>query len=233
MIQRHQRIVFWVLIGLILVMTAVLIGERQRGRDRIHALADQTPLDAPTATTEPVTMDFANDDDESITTGEREIALPTDVNARARALIDHLIAQYAQPGSAHPLPAGAAVSEVFLVALPIVGYAQTNEPAALHPDRKATTLVGPKDPGALQPLTPGGQLAVVDLRSNFVNQHPSGVEVESLTLLSIIGTLHANLPQIEQVRFLVDGAPRETLAGHADLMRTYPSRDTATAGSSH
>ena len=28
------------------------------------------------------------------------------------------------------------------------------------------------------------------------------------TLESIIGTLHANLPQIEQVRFLVDGQPR-------------------------
>jgi hypothetical protein len=230
MIQRHQRIVFWVLIGLIAVMTAVLIGERQRGRDKVHALGDQTPLDAPTATTEPVTMNFANDDDGSITAGQRDIALPTDVNARARALIDHLVAQYAQPGSAHPLPAGAAVSEVFLVPLPVVGYAQTSEPAALHPERKATTLVAPKD-GALQPLTPGGQLAVVNLRSSFVNQHPSGVEVESLTLLSIIGTLHANLPQIEQVRFLVDGTQRETLAGHADLMRTYPSRDTATAGS--
>jgi hypothetical protein len=227
MIQRHQRIVFWVLIGLIVAMTAVLIGERQRGRDRVHALADQAPLDAPTATTEPVTMDLANDDDGTITAGQREIALPTDVNARARALIDHLIAQYAQPGSAHPLPAGAAVSEVFLVSLPIVGYARTNEPAALHPERKATTLVAP-NPTALQPLTPGGQLAVVDLRSSFVNQHPSGVEVESLTLLSIIGTLHANLPQIEQVRFLVDGVPRETLAGHADLTRTYPSKDTAT-----
>ena len=68
--------------------------------------------------------------------------------------------------------------------------------------------------------------AVINLRSSFVNAHPSGVEVESLTLLSMIGTLHANLPQIEQIRFLVDGQPRETLAGHADLLRTYPSRDT-------
>ena len=51
--------------------------------------------------------------------------------------------------------------------------------------------------------------------------------VESLTILSIIGTLHANLPQIEQIRFLVDGQPRETLAGNGDLQRTYPSRDTA------
>jgi hypothetical protein len=78
-------------------------------------------------------------------------------------------------------------------------------------------------------LTTGGQLAVIDLRGSFVNQHPSGVEVENLTLLSMIGTLHANLPQIEQVRFLVDGQTRETLAGHADLLRTYPSRDTSSS----
>lgn len=209
-------------------MTAVLVVERQRARDRVLRLGDQMPLDAPTATTEPVTMEFANDDDGGIHAGEREIALPTDTTARARALIDHLIAQYSQPGSAHPLLPGAAVNEVFLIPLPVVGYAVTNTPAALHPDRKATVLVAPADGTALQPQTPGGELAVVDLRSSFVDQHPSGVEVESLTLRSIIGTLHANLPQIEQVRFLVDGAPRETLAGHADLMRTYASRDMAT-----
>ena len=85
------------------------------------------------------------------------------------------------------------------------------------------------DANTLQPQTVGGELAVINLRGSFVNQHPSGVEVESLTLLSIVGTLHANIPQIEQIKFLVDGQPRETLAGHADLLRTYPSRDTSTA----
>lgn len=229
MSPRHQRIVFWILVVCILAMTAVLIVERQRGRQRIAALGMQMPLDAPTATTTTVTMTFANDTDGSINAGVREIALPTDSNARAKALIDHLIAQYSQPGSAHPLLPGSAVNEVFLVPLPVVGYAPTNAGATLHPDRQATVLVGSTDPDALKPLSPGGELAVVDLRSTFVDQHPSGVEVEALTLLSIVGTLHANLPQIEQVRFLVDGAARETLAGHADLMRVYPSRDTTTA----
>jgi hypothetical protein len=92
--------------------------------------------------------------------------------------------------------------------------------------------VAPDEGDAVQPRQQGGQLAVIDLRSTFVNQHPSGVEVETLTLRSILGTLHANLPQIEQVRFLVDGQPRETLAGHADLLRTYPARDTTTSGMS-
>jgi hypothetical protein len=44
-------------------------------------------------------------------------------------------------------------------------------------------------------------------------------------VLSICGTLHANLPHVTQVRFLVDGQQRPTLAGHADLTRTYLATD--------
>jgi hypothetical protein len=227
MIQRHQRIVFWCLIACIVGMGILLAVERQRGRARIQALADATPLDAPTAMSEAVTLDLANDDDGTITANSRQIALPSEVNARARALIDHLIAEYALPGSPHPLPSGSAVAEVFLMPLPVVGYAvDTSSSATSAGGFSATVPVASTDPNALQPKEPGGELAVIDLRGTFVNQHPSGVEVESLTLLSILGTLHANLPEIEQVRFLVDGQARETLAGHADLLRTYPARDT-------
>jgi hypothetical protein len=70
-----------------------------------------------------------------------------------------------------------------------------------------------------------GMVAVVDLSTSFVDAHPSGIEPETLTLLSIIGTLHANFPQISQVRFLVDGQQRDTLAGHADLTRVYLASD--------
>ena len=61
--------------------------------------------------------------------------------------------------------------------------------------------------------------------TSFVDAHPSGIEPETLTLLSIIGTLHANFPQISQVRFLVDGQQRDTLAGHADLTHIYLASD--------
>jgi len=76
-------------------------------------------------------------------------------------------------------------------------------------------------------------MAVINLDGSFVDHHPSGILVENLTLLSILGTLHANFPQIAQVRFLVDGHPRETLAGHADLSRTYLTANDVpeTAGS--
>jgi hypothetical protein len=228
MIQRHQRIVFWCLILCVIGMGVLLAVERQRGRERIEALAaDQTPLDAPTATTEAVTLDLANDDDGTITVTTRQIALPEEANARARALIEHLIAEYALPGSPHPLPPGSAVAEVFLLPLPVVGYAvDTSAFASAERGSRGTLPVGSSDANAPQAKQPGGELAVIDLRSTFVNQHPSGVEVETLTLRSIVATLHANVPQIEQVRFLVDGQARETLAGHADLLRTYPASST-------
>jgi hypothetical protein len=228
MIQRHQRIVFWCLIMCILTMGVLLAVERHRGRAHVEALGNATPLDAPAAVAEPVTLDLANDTDGTITANRRQIALPEESNARARALIEHLIAEYALPESPHPLPSGSAVAEVFLLPLPVIGHAtDMSSPGAAKVGFRATIPVGPTDPGALQPRQPGGELAVIDLRSNFANQHPSGVEVESLTLLSILGTLHANLGEIEQVRFLVDGQARETLAGHADLLRTYPVSDTA------
>jgi spore germination protein GerM len=69
---------------------------------------------------------------------------------------------------------------------------------------------------------------VVNLHGTFADHHPSGIEPEMSTIESIIGTLYANFPRIEEVRFLVDGRPRETLNGHADLMRTYPVVSTAT-----
>jgi hypothetical protein len=66
-----------------------------------------------------------------------------------------------------------------------------------------------------------------------VANHPSGLETESLTVLSICSTLEANLPRVKEVRFLVDGQPRTTLAGHADLTRTYlTNEDAIPAGSS-
>ena len=219
MISRHQRIVFWCLVGCILAMGTLLFVERQRARDRVVALADATPLDAPYSTTESVTLDLANDSDGSITATTRPIALPGEVTARARALLEHLLAEYALPGSPHPLQSGAAVDDVFLLPLPLVGH-------SVGATAATSSLVASSDPNALQPQNPGGELAVINLRGSFVNAHPSGVEVEALTLMSIIGTLHTNLPQIEQIRFLVDGQPRETLSGHADLLRTYPSKDT-------
>jgi len=233
MIPRHMRIVFWCLIAAVIAMGAWLYHVHRQEVARMQALGNDTPIDAPATDTEPITLDLADDSTGTITAVTKQIALPSEATARARALVDHLVSEYAQPDSKHPLPPGTAVDGVFLLPLPINGRElDRNSKPNDTGDRTSTTLV-PADPNSPRPESPGGELAVINLRSQFVNGHPSGVEVETLTILSIIGTLHANLPQIEQIKFLVDGQPRETLAGHADLFKMYPSRDTTTKQTSN
>jgi hypothetical protein len=197
MIPRYQRILFWSLFGAILLMLAFLLRGCQQAQKRLTALNDATPIAAPTnAATEDVTLYMANDADATITAIPAKAALPQEPSIRARALVEFLMAQYAQPNSTHPIQSGAAVDDVFLL----------------------------DDPMAKEKA----QIAVINLHGDFANNHPSGVEVEDLTLKSIIGTLHSAFPQLAQVRFLVDGRPRETLAGHAALDRSYPAIDTTT-----
>jgi Sporulation and spore germination len=192
-IPRYQKIIFWTLLVAAALMSIVLIRLRERAHDRLVAAADRMPLNAPAAApAETVTMLIANDADGSLSPVEQQLPLPQESGARARLLLQRLLAGYAEPQSSHHIAAAAGAEEVFLMPLP-------GQKADSH----------------------GPQLAVVNLSGAFADAHPSGIAVETLTLLSIIGTLHANLPQIAQVRFLVDGQPRETLAGHADLTRVY------------
>jgi hypothetical protein len=64
-------------------------------------------------------------------------------------------------------------------------------------------------------------VAVIDLNSAFADTHRSGVLVEELTVASLIHTISSNTPGILQVKMLVDGKERDTLAGHADLSSFY------------
>ncbi len=67
--------------------------------------------------------------------------------------------------------------------------------------------------------------AVVNTNAAFADAHPSGVLAEELTVTSIVATLRANDPKITRVKIIVNGAERETLAGHADLRRFYLTGD--------
>ena len=246
MIPRYQRVLFWCLSVAILVMALVLLRGCEQTREKLTRHRDETPLAAPVATpSETVHLALANDATGSITLVDRDVALPVETTARAHALLTRLIAEYSYKGSAHPLESGPAVDDVFLLDLPLRRpVAPGGKPAlAEKPEvgknaaaRKDHSVVagwsspdGPpsnaeQNPG---PRISGGKLAVVNLHGSFADHHPSGIEAETLTIDSILGTLYANFPSIEQVRFLVDGQPRETLNGHADLMRTYDVVDTA------
>lgn len=192
MISRGQRILFWILLVSSVLMAIVLLRMREKAADRLQASTGSVPL-SPQAgrPMQSVTMMIANDMDGSVQPATQSLALPVDANARAHVILQHLILDYAQPSTRHPIAANKGVNEIFFM----------NQPP------------------------PIGTVAIIDLSGSFVAAHPSGIEPETLTLLSMIETLHANFPQIAQVRFLVDGQQRDTLAGHADLTRVYLASD--------
>ena len=226
MIPRYQRILFWSLLNAILLMFLFLLHGCQQAREKLTRRRDQTPLSAPIETpSATVRLAMASDANGSISIVDHDLALPVETTARARVLLGRLLAEYSYKDSAHPLESGPAVDDVFLLDLPLKPAAAGVKQSLAVTDSDAATE-SDSESGASH--APAGQLAVVNLHGSFADHHPSGVEPETLTIDSIIGTLYANFPRIVQVRFLVDGQPRETLAGHADLLRTYPVADTST-----
>ena len=225
MIPRYQIVIFSILVLASLGMGGMLWHLRQRAHERLVTGVDSAPTKAPeVAPAEQATLMVANDDENSLLAQVRSLPLPPDPGARARAVLGRLLDVYAAPNATHPVPGGASsVSQVFL--LPV---------AELRAGPTATSQASSSARGGPQRVTAsesqsGPQLAVVNLASNFVAGHPSGLETETLTVLSILGTIHANLPRVTQVRFLVDGQQRPSLAGHADLTRTYLVSDSAAA----
>ena len=216
MIPRYQRVLFWILFGAILLVALFLLHGCQQAREKLTRRQNETPLVAPVAApNETVRFAVADDGNDSISMVEREMPLPTEPTARAHALIARLIAEYSYKSSAHPIESGPAIDDVFLLDLP------------LHPPVRGGGSAA-KPPPTPSANGSGGQLAVVNLNGSFADHHPSGIEPETLTIDSIIGTLYANFPRAQEVRFLVDGNPRATLNGHADLTRSYPVVNTET-----
>ncbi|RRA48886.1 hypothetical protein D1Y84_11930 [Acidipila sp. EB88] len=203
-ISRGERTLFWTLLAAVLAMCIFLVRYRERADAHFASRALPIPLATATAGSGPASLLLYLASDDSGALAERPLSfpLPEDPNTRARVVLSKLLSEYTATGSLHPLPPAApgvdAVDEVYLTPLPGTG---------------AGSAAGA---GGRRPL-----LAVVDLAPTFVHTHPSGIEPETLTLLSMIATLHANLPDVAEVRFLVDGQPRPTLAGHADLLHTY------------
>ena len=205
MIPRYQKILLALLLIASLGMGIKLWQLRDHAHKSLLAGESTAPTKAPEiAPAEQATLVAANDLDNSLVPQMHSLPLPADPGARARAVLGKLLDLYAAPDSTHPVPGGAtSVDQVFL--MPVPGARPSNSSA---------------------------QLAVVNLTGSFAASHPSGLETESLTVLSICATIRANLPNVTEVRFLVDGQQRPTLAGHADLTRTYLTADaTPTEGS--
>ncbi|HEY1902894.1 MAG TPA: GerMN domain-containing protein [Terracidiphilus sp.] len=222
MIARYQTILFAVLLAASIAMGGILWHLRERAHQRLLMGEDSAPTQAPqVAPAIQATLVVANDADNSLVSEEQTLPLPQDDESRARVILGKLLDLYAAPDSVHPVPGGAAsIAQVFLLPVPS---------AADSP----LTPASQTKPSARPPQPNGPQLAVVNLTAAFAANHPSGLESETLTVLSICGTLHANLPRVTQVRFLVDGLPHATLAGHADLTRTYLATDAVPTEGPH
>ena len=219
MIPRHQAVLLLVLVLASAILGGVLWHLRDRTHERLLTGEDSAQTHAPqVAPLEKATLMVASDADDSLQTRYLSLPLPPEPDSRARAVLEKLLELYAAPDAAHPVPGGAgAVAQVFLI--PVAGAGKANSPTA---GRSNSTVAGPTTAAT----DSGPELAVVNLTGAFAGGHPSGLETETLTVLSICATLHANLPRVAEVRFLVDGQPRATLAGHADLTRTYLTGDT-------
>jgi hypothetical protein len=213
LIPRYQVVIFSILVMASLAMGGILWHLRQRAHERLAAGLDSAPTKAPeVAPAEKATLMVANDDDNTLLPQVHSLPLPADPGARARAVLARLLEIYAAPNAAHPVPGGASsVLQVFLLPVPDVDARLATSKTASAAEKETRLEHSPTWP----------QLAVVNLTSNFAAGHPSGLATETLTVLSICGTVHANLPRVTEVRFLVDGQQRSSLAGHADLTRTY------------
>jgi hypothetical protein len=197
-IPRYQKILFVILLIAAIGMGLKLWQLRDRAHKRLLIGQTVAPTAAPVvAPAEQATLVVANDLDNSLVPQVHSLPLPADPGARARAVLGKLLELYAAPESTHHVTGGAAS-----IAQVFLLRAQ-----------------GAKNPG--------DQLAVVNLTGTFAASHPAGLETESLTVLSICATLRSNLPNVTEVRFLVDGVERPTLAGHADLTRTYLTSEAA------
>ena len=219
MIARHQTILFTVLVAASAGMGVALWNQLEHAHQRLLAGEDSASTKAPeVAPAEQATLLVANDNDNSLITETQSLPLPQDAESRARVILGKLLDLYAASESTHPVSGGAAsVAQVFLLPAP-------------GPDTgTGESKLADSKPGSAN----GPQLAVVNLTGSFAASHPSGIEVETLTIQSICATLHANLPRVTEVRFLVDGHSRATLAGHADLTRTYLASDAVPAAGPH
>jgi Sporulation and spore germination len=208
MIPRYQTVLFAILLLGSIGMGVKLWQLRERAHQRLLAGQDSAPTRAPeVAPMEQATILVANDTTDSLEPRLLSLPLPPSDGGRARAVLGRLLDLYAAPGAEHPVAGGAkAILNVFLL--------PTNTGGKIVPAAAGTLRASAIHSG-------GPELAVVNLSNAFAGTHPSGIETETLTILSLCATLRANLPRVSEVRFLVDGQQRQTLAGHADLTRTY------------
>ena len=60
--------------------------------------------------------------------------------------------------------------------------------------------------------------AFIDFSNTISINHPGGLLNELTTIYSVVDSLTYNLPEIKQVKIMIGGVEKETLAGHCILL---------------
>jgi hypothetical protein len=61
-------------------------------------------------------------------------------------------------------------------------------------------------------------VAFIDFSDTIATNHPGGIVNEQATIYAIVNSLIYNMPEIKEVKILVGGTEKETLAGHVLLL---------------
>jgi Sporulation and spore germination len=113
---RGLTIATALLLAMVLAMGLYLQVLRSNEKQRAQNLPDSRPISAPVAgPPSHVTLYLAYDDPGVVRAEEATIALPADPALRGREILHTLLGEYVKRPSAHELPAGADVKDVFLV----------------------------------------------------------------------------------------------------------------------
>jgi hypothetical protein len=76
----------------------------------------------------------------------------------------------------------------------------------------------PKDTKVQELFISDQGIAFIDFSNTISTNHPGGLLNELATIYSVVNSLTYNLPEIKQVKILIGGVEKETLAGHCLLL---------------
>ena len=86
------------------------------------------------------------------------------------------------------------------------------------PSSKALLQTMPKDTKVEEFFVSEKGTAFIDFTNSIAANHPGGILNEQATIYSIVNSLTYNLPEIQEVKILIGGTEKETLAGHVLLL---------------
>ncbi len=69
-----------------------------------------------------------------------------------------------------------------------------------------------------------GGVLTADFSPELKRNHPGGTAAELLTVYSVVNTITGNIPEIRQVRFLIEGKKIDNIAGHIDCRKPISPR---------